>query len=225
MTTLAFDVYGTLIDTAGVVTRLSNLVGERAGAFSQLWRDKQLEYSFRRGLMRQYQNFAVCTKNALDYTCRRFEVDFSEADKEQLMSTYRVLPPFPDVESSLSKLKTASYRMFAFSNGRADDVKNLLRNAKIENYFEDVVSVDEIKTFKPDPAVYELFLKRSGSAGQRAWLISGNPFDVIGALAVGMRAAWLRRSSQSFFDPWEFNPTVEITSLTELHDSIHRHGS
>ena len=223
-TTLAFDVYGTLIDTAGVVTALSKHLGERAAAFSQLWRDKQLEYSFRRGLMRNYQNFSVCTRNALDYACRRFEVNLSESDKQQLMSAYRVLPPFPDVEPTLSKLKIASYRMFAFSNGRADDVRNLLRNANIENYFEDVVSVDEIKTFKPDPAVYKHFLQRTKTSGEKAWLVSGNPFDVIGALSAGMFAAWLRRSPQSIFDPWEFVPTIEITALTELNDALQLHG-
>jgi 2-haloacid dehalogenase len=181
--TLAFDVYGTLIDTAGVVTALSKYLGERADAFSQLWRDKQLEYSFRRGLMHKYQNFAVCTSNALDYACRRFKVSLSEPDKQKLMSAYRILPSFPDVEPSLAKLKSASYRMFAFSNGRADDVNTLLQNATIANYFEDVVSVDEIGTFKPDPAVYKHFLKRSESSGEKTCLISGNPFDVIGALS------------------------------------------
>jgi 2-haloacid dehalogenase len=223
-TTLAFDVYGTLIDTTGVVTALSKHLGDRAGAFSQLWRDKQLEYSFRRGLMRKYQNFAVCTSNALDYACRHFEVNLSESEKKLLMSAYRVLPSFPDVEPSLSKLKTASYRIFAFSNGRADDVRALLQNAKIENYFQDVVSVDEIGTFKPDPAVYKHFLARSEASGEKTWLISGNPFDVIGALSAGMNVAWLRRSPQAIFDPWGFEPTIEISSLSDLHSALQGHG-
>lgn len=218
--TLAFDVYGTLIDTAGVTGALADHVGDRAPAFSRLWRDKQLEYSFRRGLMQNYRDFSVCTKHALDYACREFRAEISDSDKQALMEKYRMLPTFPDVEDGLSKLKSSSCRMFAFSNGRAGDVAILLRNAKIDDYFEDVVSVDEIKSFKPNPAVYSHFLRRSGSVGTEAWLISSNPFDVIGALSAGMRAAWIRRSREAIFDPWEFEPTIEVDSIPALHDAL-----
>lgn len=218
--TLAFDVYGTLIDTAGVTGALADHVGDRAPAFSRLWRDKQLEYSFRRGLMQNYRDFSVCTKNALEYACRELRAEISDTGKQALLAKYRTLPAFPDVEDGLSKLKSSSFRMFAFSNGRAEDVANLLRNAKIDGYFEDVVSVDEIKSFKPNPAVYSHFLRRSRSVGTEAWLISSNAFDVIGALSAGMRAAWIRRSPEAIFDPWEFNPTVEVDSLVKLHGAI-----
>lgn len=218
--TLAFDVYGTLIDTAGVTGALADHIGDRAPAFSRLWRDKQLEYSFRRGLMQNYRDFSVCTKQALDYACREFRVEISDSVKQALMAKYRTLPAFPDVEDGLSKLKSSSCRMFAFSNGRAEDVANLLQNAKIDGYFEDIVSVDEIKSYKPNPAVYSHFLRRSGSVGSEAWLISSNSFDVVGALSAGMRAAWIRRSPEAIFDLWEFKPTVEVDSLAKLYGAL-----
>ena len=86
-TTLAFDVYGTLIDTHGVVTALQKTVGDQALQFSQTWRDKQLEYSFRRGLMQNYQSFSVCTRQALDYTCARFKAPLTDDEKRDLLDS------------------------------------------------------------------------------------------------------------------------------------------
>ena len=105
MATLAFDVYGTLIDTDGVVSRLREWIGPQAEAFSQTLRSKQLEYSFRRGLMRRYENFAVCTLQALDYCCAEYDVSFSAEQKDALLQSYRALPAFGDVDESLVALK------------------------------------------------------------------------------------------------------------------------
>lgn len=218
--TLGFDVYGTLIDTAGVTAALQQYAGDRAAAFSSMWRDKQLEYSFRRGLMQNYQHFGICTKDALDYTCSALDIDIPEPDRTELMAGYRVLPPFPDVKSSLPELKGAGFKMFAFSNGRPSDVANLLENSGISGYFEDIVSTDEIKSFKPNPAVYAHFLRRSGATGREAWLISGNPFDVIGAISAGLRGAWVKRSEQALFDPWGIQPTVTISTISELGKAV-----
>ncbi|MCG6975210.1 MAG: haloacid dehalogenase type II [Acidiferrobacterales bacterium] len=219
-TTLAFDIYGTLIDTDGVTDALELLVAERAGEFSRRWREKQLEYSFRRGLMHDYQEFAVCVRQALDFVCLSPGFNLSDPEKQSLMDSYRTLPAFPDVKTGLDDVKQAGFRSYAFSNGSAAAVGGLLEHAGIDDYFIDVVSVDEIKTFKPDPAVYLHFLERAGARPQDAWLISGNPFDVVGALSVGMRAAWVQRSNGTVFDPWELQPTVTITTLTELAGAI-----
>ncbi|MCK4536450.1 MAG: haloacid dehalogenase type II [Desulfuromonadales bacterium] len=218
--TLAFDVYGTLIDTHGVVLELEKLVGDRAPDFSRCWREKQLEYSFRRGLMQNYQSFAVCTKDALDYTCEFFRADISPAQKDHLLEAYRVLPAFDDVEEGLQRAKKSGFRMFAFSNGSPEAVTMLLVAAGIRDLFDGVVSVDEIKSFKPNPAVYSHFLRRSGSTGSEAWMISSNPFDVIGAVSAGMRAAWVRRSVEMIYDPWGIEPTLTVPGLEELAEQI-----
>jgi 2-haloacid dehalogenase len=219
-TTLAFDVYGTLIDTQGVVSRLQELIGDKAGSFSQTWRDKQLEYSFRRGLMQNYQTFAVCTSDALDYTCSFYHTPFTPEQKQQLLESYRTLPAFADAPDALAGLKAAGYRLFAFSNGSAEAVETLLVAAGLRDFFHGVVSVDDVKSFKPNPAVYSHFLRQSGAGGGNAWLISSNSFDVIGAISAGMRAAWVCRSAQAVFDPWGIEPTVTVTSMMELAESI-----
>ena len=224
-TTLAFDVYGTLIDTHGVLTALEELVGENAKAFSNTWRDKQLEYSFRKGLMQNYETFAVCTSQALDYTCTYYGAPLSDDQKKELMSIYRVLPAFADVKEGLSRLKAAGFRLYAFSNGSADAVETLLVAAGIRDLFLGIVSVDEIKSFKPNPAVYNYLLRKTGASADSAWLISSNSFDVIGAISAGMRAAWVQRSQESIFDPWGIEPTITVGGLGELKDKIASTGS
>jgi len=218
--TLAFDVYGTLINTHGVIVALEKHLGVKAAEFSQMWREKQLEYSFRRGLMKNYETFAVCTSNALDYTCDSFKSPLSQQQKNELLELYRVLPAFEDVKEGLTSSKEAGFRMFAFSNGSADAIEMLLTNAGIRDFFQGVVSVDEIKSFKPNPDVYNHFMKRAGSGGADTWMISSNPFDVIGAVSAGMRAAWIKRSPDAIYDPWGIEPTITVSSLSQLADQI-----
>lgn len=218
--TIAFDVYGTLIDTAGIVTALEKQIGEQSGAFSDLWRSKQLEYSFRRGLMQNYQDFSVCTRHALDFCCETFQVELSRAERNRLLEAYRYLQAFEDARQGLERLKASGYRLYAFSNGKPDDVRNLLQHAGIDRSLQGVVSTDEIKSFKPNPAVYAHFLRQSGACGADAWLVSGNPFDVIGAISAGLRGAWVKRSPQAVFDPWEIQPTLTIGSVVELCEAL-----
>lgn len=218
--TLAFDVYGTLINTHGVVSKLQDTVGARAKEFSQTWRDKQLEYSFRRGLMQNYANFSVCTSHALDYTSTYYKVSLTNEQKHELLECYQSLPTFNDVIGGLASLQNANFRLYAFSNGSADIVEKLLVAAGIRDYFLGIVSVDDLKSFKPNPAVYSYFLRKSGASGSSAWLISSNPFDVIGAMSAGMSAAWVQRSQEAIFDPWGMEPTITVKSLGELKDKI-----
>src|SRR5262249_30625971 len=138
--TLAFDVYGTLIDTHGVTSALKAHAGDRAADFSRTWREKQLEYSFRRALMRNYENFAACTAHALDYTSAHYKVALDPKDKAALLGAYRALPAFADVKEGLARAKQAGFRMFAFSNGATDAVEALLAHAGIRELFVDVVS-------------------------------------------------------------------------------------
>ena len=219
--TLAFDVYGTLIDTNGVVIALQKLVGDKAVEFSKAWREKQLEYTFRRGLMRRYLDFAVCTQDALNFTCTALQIDLTKADKQTLIDAYRVLPVFGDVIEALDNLSAVDYQLYAFSNGKAEAVNSLLEHAGILHYFSDVISVDEIKTFKPDPAVYHHMLKRCNSRSESSWLISGNAFDVMGAKSAGLKGAWLQRTANAVYDPWkDLSADVTISSLTDLNAAI-----
>ena len=217
---LAFDIYGTLIDPHGVVDELSKHVGARAQEFSNIWRDKQLEYTWRRALMQRYQNFPVCTRQALDYTDTLLQTGLDESAKAALMQVYRVLPAYDDVPANLQALADAGFRLFGFSNGVEEAIIGLLEHAGIDQYFEGVVSVDALQTFKPDPQVYHHFIEVADTEPENCWLVSSNGFDVIGAVSAGMKAAWLRRSQSVVFDPWGVEPTLVMHSLDELHQKI-----
>jgi len=221
-TTLAFDVYGTLIDTHGLRFALERHAGPRAMAFSALWREKQLEYSFRRGLMRQYETFAVCTRQALDFTCAALGLPLGAEDKEALLVAYRTLPAFTEAAAGLALARERGFRLFAFSNGSAEAVATLLTAAGLREHFLDVVSVDEVRSFKPDPGVYAHFLRRAGAAAGEAWMVSGNPFDVLGAKAAGLRAVWVKRSPEAVFDPWGQEPDLTVPDLLGVADGIGR---
>jgi 2-haloacid dehalogenase len=217
---LAFDVYGTLIDTHGVVSKLKDFLGEKAENFSHTWRDKQLEYSFRRGLMQHYVPFSTCTAHALDFACLYYETPLTAQQKQILLKLYSSPPAFPDAKEGLKLLQSESYRCFAFSNGAKADVESVLEHAQILKYFQGVISVEDIKSFKPNPGVYSHFLRQSGSSHQEAWLVSSNSFDVLGALSSGMKAVWLKRYPKAILDPWDIKPTLTITDLCDLPKSI-----
>ena len=215
MKTLAFDIYGTLIDTNGVAEALAQHTSDPL-SFARLWRAKQLEYSFRRGLMKRYVDFAECTRQALVYTAAYYAINLKDADQDALMGVYGKLPAFADVTTALADLRALGYPMFAFSNGAAAVVTELLRQADLGAYFDKVVSVEAVASFKPDPAVYAHFLAQAGSQAEETYLVSSNPFDVLGALSFGMQAIWIKREPKAIFDPWAMEPAATLSDLTEL---------
>jgi len=213
---LGFDVYGTLVDPFGMERQLVALFGDRGSAICALWRQKQLEYSFRRGLMRCYEDFDACTERALAFAAKTFKVELSDAAQRQLLTGYLNLPAFPDVLPALETLKASGCRLLAFSNGVEKSLRLLLANSGVLTYFEAVVSVDDIKTFKPNPDVYAYLVSQGGLPREETWLVSANPFDVIGAKSAHLRGAWVKRNSEAVFDPWEFEPDVVVSDLTGL---------
>lgn len=216
--TLAFDIYGTLINTRGVETELAEVIGNQASQFSALWRSKQLEYSFRRGLMKDYCGFATCTRQALDYTNKIFGRPLTSGDCAQMMLVYTELPAFDDAAETLAELNNQGHQLVALSNGSTEAVSRLLQHAGLADLLSDIVSVEEIQTFKPDPAIYHHFLSRTNATAETTWLISGNPFDVLGAMNVGWSGGWIKRDEFAIFDPWDIKPTLELSRLTDLCD-------
>lgn len=219
-TAVAFDIYGTLIDTQAVLTRLTDLVGEKAPAVSQLWRQKQLEYSFRRGLMGDYCDFSVCTRQALLFACRQLQANISDKAVEQAMQAYAELDAFADVPTGLEALQQQGRRLYAFSNGSRTAVEHLLKRAGIADYFTGVISVEDVRSFKPDPKVYQHLVNSCGLAANEVCLVSSNSFDILGAAHAGLRTAWLRRDSHSIFDPWDVQPDILLDDFNALANQL-----
>lgn len=217
---IGLDIYGTLVDPLAIDEHLRPLVGERAESLSELWRAKQLEYTFRRGLMKKYADFGVCTRQALDFAAKSSGVEFSDDEKAKLMERYQDLRTFPDVVPGLEKMKERRHRLVAFSNGVEATARTLLEQAGVLSRLEAVISVDDVKSFKPDPAVYEYLARRCERPLDEVWLVSGNPFDVIGAKSVGMKAAWVKRRKKTVFDPWGVEPDLIVSDLEHLAEEL-----
>jgi 2-haloacid dehalogenase len=197
---LAFDIYGTLIDPYRMEHHLQSAFGNKAKEATALWREKQIELSFRRALMRKYVDFNVCTAQALDYVCHRFGAFLSADDRQALLNRYLALPPFPDAAPTLHKLSGRGYSLIAFSNRTESAVRTLLQRAGVLDLFSAIVSVDDVRSFKPDPLVYEYLTARSGAPKESVWLISSNVFDVIGTTSYGLRTVWVQRDRSRILD-------------------------
>jgi len=214
--TYAFDVYGTLVDTNDIEEALVSLVGDNAPLLMDAWRSKQLEYSFRRGLMNRHVDFSVCTRQALIYCCQYYNIILTEAEENRIMDAYRFLPIFPEVADVLRDLKEKDIPFYAFSNGSSSAVKHLLEQADILDLFTGIVSTEAIQNFKPSPLVYEHFLKITNTPLPDACLVSGNSFDILGAKSAGLKTVWVKRNAHQFFDPWGTSPDRVIRELGEL---------
>lgn len=172
--------------------------------------------------MRSWIDFSQVTRHALLFSCKTLQVELSAEQQEALLEEYTRLPAFADVPDGLRALKDNGHRLYAFSNGSKAAVDTLLQQAGIDSFFDGIVSVEDISVFKPSPEVYAWFLKNTGAEKASTWLISGNAFDVIGAVSYGMKAAWLKRSAESIFDPWEIEPTAIIESMEDLPPMLKR---
>jgi 2-haloacid dehalogenase len=152
----------------------------------------------------------------LSFAAKTYKVELSDAARRQLLTDYLNLPAFSDVLPALETLKASGCRLLAFSNGVENNLRTLLGDAGVLTYSEAVVSVDDIKTFKPNPDVYAYLVSRGGRSREETWLVSANPFDVIGAEAAHLRGAWVKRNSEAVFDPWEFEPDIVVSDLMGL---------
>jgi 2-haloacid dehalogenase len=217
---IGFDIYGTLVDPLEMNEHLRPFAGEKADRMSELWRAKQLEYTFRRASMREYEDFGVCTRQSLVFASRVLEVDLSEEDQEKLLEGYQNLRPFPDVTSGIQALAREGRVLVAFSNGVEATTRTLLDRAGVLSYLQGVVSVDDLKTFKPDPEVYRYLARRVERTPRETWLVSSNPFDVIGAKNAGLKAAWIKRKPDARFDPWGVKPDLVAPDLETLAERL-----
>jgi 2-haloacid dehalogenase len=216
---LAFDMYGTLVDPIGIRKQLEEYLPEEALNVAEAWRQKQLEYTFRLTAMERYEDFEQLTRKALDYAVAAAGQDLGPEHKDTLMARYNNLERFADVEPGLKMLEEAGHAMVVFSNGTPRMLEALVDAAQLRPYFQDFVSVDEVKTYKPSPKVYRHVARRLGRPIGEVRLVSSNPFDEIGAEAAGMQAAWVDRSG-GLFDTLGSPPEIVAGSLTELADAL-----
>ncbi len=208
-----FDAYGTLFDFASAAARCRDVLGEKAGPLTTLWRDKQLQYSWLRSLQHRYVDFANVTAAALDYAMRALEIEDLEL-RSRLLDLYRTLAPFPEVAGVLASLRKAGFRTAILSNGSPAMLAPLVAHAGIGALLDAVLSVDEVGVFKTDPRVYQLAVDRLGVAPGAICFFSSNGWDAWAASDFGMRVVWCNRYAQPA-ENLPGQPDAEVLTLTE----------
>jgi 2-haloacid dehalogenase len=219
---LAFDMYGTLVDPIRIWKQLERYFPEDAQRIAEIWRQKQLEFTFRLTAMERYEDFEQVTRKALDYALAATGHSLETQRKNVLMAQYNDLERFADVEPGLQRLKEAGYTMVVFSNGSPAMLTGIMNAANLHPYFNGFVSVDEVKVYKPSPIVYKHVAKSLGRPIEQIRLVSSNPFDVIGAEAAGMQVVWVNRSG-GLFDTLAPMPQMVVKSLVELANILVPH--
>jgi len=214
---LAFDAYGTLFDVHSVISTCNQVFPEKGPALSQLWRAKQLEYTWLRSLMGRYEDFWQVTEAALIFACRSLGLDCPPATREKLMDSYLHLDPFPEVRQALQSL--VRYKLAILSNGSPRMLAAAVENTGLKAVFADVISVDEVKIFKPSPRVYELAARHLNVPQGAIGFISSNFWDIAGAKSFGLWTCWINRSKAPE-EELGVRPDAIIGSLAELEKEL-----
>lgn len=213
---LAFDLYGTLVDPAAIAGEFGQLLGEAVGREAAgLWRAKQLEYSFRLTAMGRYEDFRWVTARALGFALASLGARLPGGQAERLVELYDHLRPFPDAAPALRALAGLGYELAVFSNGTPAMIGNCLSNSGLGGFFGQRISVDEVRAFKPSPAVYRHAAERLSVTAGQVRLVTSNAFDCVGAGAAGMRTAWVNRSAVPF-DTIGAQPDLTVPALDRL---------
>lgn len=221
---LAFDLFGTVLDLDGsLVPPLATLLrskGSRRGAagFWAQWRARQrIEQYQDTILMLGHSGYLEVAERALRYTLRLNEIRFEQADIERAMGYWQELEPFAEVRLALERL-SSRFRLVALSNGNADFLAHLAKN-RVRWDFDEIISVDRVGAFKPHPAVYRRATQILALEPSACLMVSANSFDVLGARACGLRAAFVNRRGLPYEDS-PLQPDLTVTSFSELADAL-----
>ena len=209
-----FDAYGTLFDYNAAAARHGAALGDKAKPLSELWRLKQLQYTWLRSLMGRYAGFWQVTGDALDYAMAALDIDDAVL-RAGLMDAYRSLDAYPEVPETLAALRANGMRCAILSNGEPAMLEAAVEAAGIGAHLDAVLSVDEVGVYKPHPSVYQLAVDRLGVPAERVSFQSSNAWDANGAAAFGFRVAWCNRFGQGPERVPEA-PDAEIATLAEL---------
>jgi 2-haloacid dehalogenase len=193
---LVFDAYGTLYDVHSVYARTEELCPGKGDLITQIWRLKQLEYTWLQTSMQDYRDFTFLTHASLEFALRTVGIEPSESITKPLFDKYLDLNPYPEAKDALGKLKSlGGYKLAILSNGSSAMLSALVKNSGLDAFLDATISVDGARKFKPHPDCYALVEKVLGLKNDEVLFVSSNSFDVTGAKHFGFKVAWIRRGS------------------------------
>ena len=216
MNALAFDAYGTLFDVFSVTSLCEQMFPGKGIALATMWRSKQLQYTLLRSMMGRYADFRRVTEDALVYTARALNLGLTVDHRHRLMDAYMTLAAFPDVKPGLEQLKRAGLRLAILSNGEPEMLQSAARSAGIADFLDAVISADEVKTFKPNPRVYELASAHLGVATSSIGFVSSNSWDISGAASAGLTTFWIQRAAAEPAEELGYSASHIVHLLTDL---------
>ena len=214
---VVFDAYGTLFDVNSAAEKCKDKIGAKWEGFSNFWRTTQLEYTWLRSLMKRHKDFWEITEESLDKSMKVF--DINPDMKKDLLELYKVLSLYPEAKEVLENLKERNFKISILSNGTPALLNELIRSNNLNNFFDDLFSIEEVKIYKPDSKVYELPVKKYGIKPDQITFLSSNTWDVSGGGNYGYNAIWVNRNN-TIFDNLDYHPNKEINNLTQLLDII-----
>ena len=211
---LVYDAYGTLFDTSSVVERCEHHFPGKGSAVSDIWRTKQLEYTWLRSLMGRYENFWNLTESGLRFACKSVGLELTDDILRDLMENYLKLAPYPEVPDTLARL-AGKIPQAVLSNGSPDMLNQVVENNGLRSHFQAILSVDELAVFKPSPRVYRSAIERLGLGAGEIGFVSSNCWDAIGAKSFGLTVFWINRFNRPL-EELGVVPDHEIRTLDEV---------
>ena len=208
-----FDAYGTLFDVNSAAAKCKEKLGSKWEGFANAWRTTQLEYTWLRSLMKKHKNFWEITEDSLDHAMETFKI--KKEMRNELLDLYKKLSPYPEVKKCLGDLKAKKIKIAILSNGTPDLIRGLVKSNNIQNYFDDIFSIESVGIYKPDSKVYELPIKKYNCKPENICFMSSNTWDVSGGGVFGYNAVWINRLNK-VFDKLSYKPKFIINNLEEL---------
>tara|TARA_B100001123_G_scaffold402871_1_gene490824 strand:- start:197 stop:859 length:663 start_codon:yes stop_codon:yes gene_type:complete len=214
---IIFDAYGTLFDVNSAAEKCKSKIGDKWENFANYWRKTQLEYTWLRSLMDRHKDFWQITEDSLDKSMKAFKID--NEMKKELLNLYKVLSPYPEVKETLKKLKEKKYKLAILSNGTPSLLNELVNSNDLQNLFDDIFSIEEVKIYKPSSMVYEMPIKKYNIKNEDVAFLSANTWDVSGGGNYGFTSVWVNRGN-NIFDNLDYKPKNQITGLNQLLDIL-----
>jgi len=210
---IIFDAYGTLFDVNSAAKKCKDKIGNKWEDFANYWRTTQLEYTWLRSLMNRHKDFWQVTEDSLDKSMKAYKIDSSM--RNELLDLYKKLSTFPEVKEALNNLKERNYKLAILSNGTPALLNELVKSNNLDNIFDDIFSIEEVRIYKPDSKVYDLPIKKYQIQKDEVAFLSANTWDVSGGGNYGYSAIWVNRN-KNFFDNLDYKPENEVENLKQL---------
>ena len=214
---IIFDAYGTLFDVNSAAEKCKDKIGDKWEGFANYWRTTQLEYTWLRSLMKRHRDFWQVTEDSLDKSMKVYEIDSSM--RNELLDLYKILSPFKEVPGVLKSLKKKDFKLAFLSNGTPSLLNELVKTNHLENIFDNIFSIEEVRVYKPDSKVYDIPIKKYKIQKNEVAFLSSNTWDVSGGGNYGYNSIWVNRNNNTF-DNLDYEPKYQIEDLRKLLDII-----